>query len=100
MNEQMMQGIANLNNLVPSAADQCRVQLEGAISSALSRMAQYTAMGATAGSGIGGRRRQSTEAVVNGCSQQRRRRGADNGDNGWRWLTKVAVEAQSGNGTW
>jgi hypothetical protein len=45
MNEQMMQGIANLNNLVPSAADQRRVQLEGAISSALSRMAQYTAMG-------------------------------------------------------
>ncbi len=45
MNKQMMQGIANLNNLVPSAADQRRVQLEGTISSALSRMAQYTAMG-------------------------------------------------------
>jgi hypothetical protein len=45
MNEQMMQGIANLNNFAPSAADQRRVQLEGAISSALSRMAQYTAMG-------------------------------------------------------
>ena len=45
MNEQMMQGIANLNNMVPSAAEQRRVQLEGAISSALSRMAQYSAMG-------------------------------------------------------
>ncbi len=45
MNKQMMQGITNLNNLVPSAADRCRVQLEGAISSALSRMAPYTVMG-------------------------------------------------------
>jgi len=45
MNEQMMQGIANLNNMVPSAAERRRVQLEGAISSALSRMAQYSAMG-------------------------------------------------------
>jgi hypothetical protein len=44
MNEQMKQGIASLNNLAPSAADQRRIQLEGAISSALSRMAQYTAM--------------------------------------------------------
>jgi hypothetical protein len=45
MNEQMMQGIANLNNMVPSAAERRRVQLEGAISSALSRMVQYSANG-------------------------------------------------------
>jgi hypothetical protein len=45
MNQQIMQGISHLNNLAPSAADQCRIQLEGAISSALNQMAQYTAMG-------------------------------------------------------
>jgi hypothetical protein len=101
MNKQMMQGIANLNNLVPSSADQCKVQLEGAISSALSRMAQYTAMGANAGNSVGGQQRQSTEAAVNRCSQQRRQQGVDNGDDGWRRLTKAAVmEVQSGKGTW
>jgi hypothetical protein len=45
MNKQMMQGISSLNNLAPSAPDQRRIQLEGPISSALSRMAQYTVMG-------------------------------------------------------
>jgi hypothetical protein len=45
MNQQIMQGISHLNNLAPSAADQRRIQLEGAISSALNQMAQYTAMG-------------------------------------------------------
>ncbi len=45
MNQQIMQGISCLNNLAPSAADQRRIQLEGAISSALNQMAQYTAMG-------------------------------------------------------
>ncbi len=45
MNQQIMQGISHLNNLAPSAADQHRIQLEGAISSALNQMAQYTVMG-------------------------------------------------------
>lgn len=45
MNEQIMQGITSLSNLAPSAADQRRVQLESALSSAITRMAQYTAMG-------------------------------------------------------
>ena len=45
MNEQIMQGIMSLSNLAPSAADQRRVQLESALSSAITRMAQYTAMG-------------------------------------------------------
>jgi hypothetical protein len=45
MNQQIMHGISNLNNLAPSAVDQRRIQLEGAISSALNQMAQYTAMG-------------------------------------------------------
>jgi hypothetical protein len=44
MNQQIMQGISHLNKLAPSAADQCRIQLEGVISSALNQMAQYTAM--------------------------------------------------------
>jgi hypothetical protein len=44
MNQQIMQGISHLNNLAPSAADQRRIQLEGAISSALNQMAQYTVM--------------------------------------------------------
>jgi hypothetical protein len=35
MNQQIMQGITHLNNLAPSAADQRRIQLKGAISSAL-----------------------------------------------------------------
>jgi hypothetical protein len=45
MNEQIMQGITSLSNLVPSAADQRRVQRESALSSAFTRMAQYTTMG-------------------------------------------------------
>ncbi len=45
MNKQMMQGIASLNNLAPNAADRPRIQLEGAISSAFSKITQYTAMG-------------------------------------------------------
>jgi predicted nucleic acid-binding Zn-ribbon protein len=45
MNEQIMQGITSLSNLAPSAADQRRVQLESTLSSAITRMAQYTAMG-------------------------------------------------------
>jgi hypothetical protein len=40
-----MQGITHLNNLAPSTADQRRIQLKGAFSSALNWMAQYTAMG-------------------------------------------------------
>jgi len=38
MNEQIMQGITSLSNLAPSAADQRRVQLESALSSAITRM--------------------------------------------------------------
>ena len=45
MNEQIMQGITSLSNLAPSAADQRRVQLESTLSSAMTRMAQYTATG-------------------------------------------------------
>jgi hypothetical protein len=46
MNQLIMQGIAHPpNNMAPSAADQRRIQLEGAISSALNQMAQYTTMG-------------------------------------------------------
>ncbi len=45
MNQQIMQGITHLNNLAPSAADQRRIQLEGAISSALNQMAQDTTLG-------------------------------------------------------
>jgi hypothetical protein len=45
MNQQIMQGITHLNNLAPSAAEQRRIQLKEAISSALNRMAWYTTMG-------------------------------------------------------
>ena len=45
MNEQIMQGIMSLSDLAPSAADHRRVQLESALCSAITRMAQYTAMG-------------------------------------------------------
>ena len=45
INEQIMQGITSLSNLAPSAADQRRVQLECALSSAITWMAQYTTMG-------------------------------------------------------
>ncbi len=45
MNQQIMQGITHLNNLAPSAADQHRIQLQGAISSALNQMALYAMIG-------------------------------------------------------
>jgi hypothetical protein len=45
MNQQMNQGIAHLNSMMPSQDDRRMAQLEGAISSALSRMAQYTSLG-------------------------------------------------------
>jgi len=45
MNQQMNQGIAHLNSMMPSQDDRQMAQLEGAILSALSRMAQYTSLG-------------------------------------------------------
>jgi hypothetical protein len=45
MNQQMAQGMTHLSSTVPSQDEHCMAQLEGAIASALQRMAQYKALG-------------------------------------------------------
>ena len=45
MSQLTIQGISHLNSMVPSQDERRMVQLEGAITSALQRMAQYNALG-------------------------------------------------------